>query len=253
MRTFIDHLVLVVERDLRMILQYKLFLVLRWLWFFMQVVIFGLAISYLVVVSDYINYYAAGIYVATLYSTSMFIAFDIQEEAEHGVVDYLLSLPINRRVLIIGRAIGGGLRSILATLPPLIFVLIMIGVKDLFTLLYAFLGLLLLSFGMAGLAITIVSILKSGDKVDILLGAIDAFIIRLSTVFYPRAFMPPYYSAISVLNPLTHASELFRWGLGLPSEGDPIFSLFILLAFMLSMTTVGILLYERRMEGGGWT
>lgn len=253
MRGLFSHLVLVVERDLRMILQYKLFLVLRWFWFFMQVVIFGLAISSLVVVSDYINYYAAGIYVATLYSTSMFIAFDIQEEAEHGVVDYLLSLPINRRVLIIGRAIGGGLRSILATLPPLIFVLFLIGVRDAYTLASASIGLLLLSFGMAGLAITIVSILKSGDKVDILLGAIDAFIIRLSTVFYPRAFMPPSYSAISVFNPLTHASELFRWGLGLPSEGDPLFSLFILFGFMVSMTTVGILLYERRMEGGGWT
>ena len=253
MRSYIDHLILVVERDIRMILQYKLFLILRWLWFFMQVVIFGLAISYLVVVSDYINYYAAGIYVATLYSTSMFIAFDIQEEAEHGVVDYLLSLPINRRVLIVGRAIGGGLRSILATLPPLIFVLIFIGVRDVLTLLSASMGLILLSFGVAGLAITIVSVLKSGDKVDILLGAIDAFIIRLSTVFYPQAFMPPYYSAVSVLNPLTHASELFRWGLGLPSEGDPVFSMFMLLAFMLAMTTMGIILYERRMEGGGWT
>ena len=253
MRRLLDHLLLVIERDLRLLLQYKLFLILRWLWFFMQVIIFGLAISYLVVVKGYLNYYAAGIYVATLYSTSMFTAFDIQEEAEHGVVDYLLSLPINRRILIIGRAVGGGLRSLLATLPPLLFVLYIIGVRDLFTLLDASIGLLLLSFGMAGLAITIVSVLKSGDKVDILLGALDAFIIRLSTVFYPRAFMPSAYSALAVLNPLTHASELFRWGLGLPSEGDPVFSLVILVAFMLSMTSVGILLYERRMEGGGWT
>ncbi len=249
----LDHLLLVIERDVRMIIQYKLFLIIRWLWYFLQVTIFGLAISYLVVVENYLFYYAAGIYVATLYSTAMFVAFDISEEAEHGFVDYLLSLPIDRRVLIVGRAIGGGIRSFLATIPPLLFTLYLIGVRDIPILIEASIGLLLLSFGVAGLGISIVSFLKSGDKTDILLGAIDAFIIRLSTVFYPKAFMPPFYSAPAAVNPLTHAAELFRWGLGIQSEGDPIFSFVILLAFMIAMTTTGIYLYEKRMEGGGWT
>ncbi len=249
----LDHLILVIERDLRLIIQYKLFLIIRWLWYFLQVTIFGLAISYLVVIENYLFYYAAGIYVATLYSTAMFIAFDISEEAEHGFVDYLLSLPINRRILIVGRAVGGGLRSFVATIPPLLFTLYLVGIRDPIIFLEASIGLLLLSFGVAGLGITIVSFLKSGDKTDILLGALDAFVIRLSTVFYPRAFMPPYYSAPAVLNPLTHASELFRWGLGIQSEGDPLFSLVILIAFMIAMTTTGIYLYEKRMEGGGWT
>lgn len=248
-----SHLILVIERDLRLLIQYKLFLVIRWLWYFLQVTIFGLAISYLVIVEDYLFYYAAGIYVATLYSTAMFVAFDISEEAEHGFVDYLLSLPINRRVLIIGRALGGGLRSLIATLPPLIVTLYIIGVRDIPVFIEASIGLLLLSFGVAGLGISIVSFLKSGDKTDILLGAIDAFIIRLSTVFYPKAFMPPYYSAPAAINPLTHAAELFRWGLGIQTEADPTYSLVILIAFMIAMTTTGIYLYERRMEGGGWT
>jgi ABC-2 type transport system permease protein len=219
----------------------------------MQVIIFGLAISFLVTVENYFYYYAAGIYVATLYSTSMFVAFDIAEEAEHGVVDYLLSLPINRKVLIIGRGIGGGIRSILATAPPLIFTLYLIGIKSPVILLEAFIGLLLLSFGIAGLGITIVSLLKSGDKTDILLGALDAFIIRLSTVFYPKAFMPPAYSYAAEYNPLTHASDLFRWGLGIFAEGDPTYSLVILIAFTIFTTSIGVYLYEKRMEGGGWT
>ena len=250
---YISHLLLVIERDLRLLIEYKLFLIVRWLWYFIQVIVFGLAISYIVVMEGYFSYYAAGIYVATLYSTAIFVAFDIAEEAEHGVVDYLLSLPIDRRVLVVGRALGGGLRSIFATLPPLLFTLYLVGVRDPIPLIEASIGLSLLSFGVAGLGITIVSILKSGSKTDILLGALDAFIIRLSTVFYPRAFMPPYYSSAAVLNPLTHASDLFRWWLGLEVEGDPIFSMVILLAFALSMTSFGVYLYERRMEGGGWS
>jgi ABC-2 type transport system permease protein len=237
-----------------MISQYKMFLILRWLWYFIQVAVFGLAISLLVGFEGYFSYYAAGIYVATLYSSAMFVAYDIAEEAEHGVIDYLLSLPIQRRTLEIGRAIGGGLRSILATVPPLIFTLLLIGVRDPYVLINAVISLFLLSFGVAGLGITIVSMLKSSDKTDILLGAIDAFIIRLSTVFYPKAFMPAAYSAVAVVNPLTHAAELFRLGLGIPSgEFDPIFSTVMLLAFALSMTSFGVYLYEKRMEGGGWS
>lgn len=248
------HLYLVIERDIRMISQYKIFLILRWLWYFIQVAIFGLAISFLVQVQGYFNYYAAGIYVATLYSTAMFVAYDIAEEAEHGVIDYLLSLPINRRTLEVGRAVGGSLRSMIATGPPLIFTLFIVGVRNPLTFINAILALFLLSFGVAGLGITIVSMLKSSDKTDILLGAVDAFIIRLSTVFYPRAFMPAAYSAVAVVNPLTHAAELFRWGLGVSKiEGDPLFSMVMLIAFAVSMTSFGVYLYEKRMEGGGWS
>ncbi len=247
------HLILVVERDFRLLIEYRLFLLIRWLWFAIQIAVFGLAISKLVILENYINYYAAGIYVATLYTAAMFVAFDISEEAEHGFVDYLLSLPINRNVLIIGRALGGGLRSLVATAPPLVVTLLFVGVTNPYTLINALIGLALLSFGVAGLAITIVSLLKSGAKTDILLGALDAFVIRLSTVFYPMEFMPPAYSAAAAVNPLTHAAEVFRWALGIGSEAPPTFSMVILLAFMISMTSIGIYLYERRMEGGGWT
>jgi len=247
------HLILVIERDFRLLMEYRLFLLIRWLWFSIQIAVFGLAISRLVILDDYINYYAAGIYVATLYSAAMFVAFDISEEAEHGFVDYLLSLPINRNILIIGRAVGGGLRSLAATAPPLILTLLFVGVRNPYTLFNALIGLSLLSFGVAGLAITIVSLLKSGAKTDILLGALDAFVIRLSTVFYPREFMPPAYSTAAAVNPLTHAAEVFRWALGLSYETPPTFSMVILLAFMISMTCIGIYLYERRIEGGGWT
>lgn len=247
-------LLLIIERDIRMLTQYKMFLILRWLWFFIQVAIFGIAISFLIGIDEYFKYYAAGIYVATLYSSAMFVAYDIMEEAEHGVIDYLLSLPIHRRTLEIGRALGGGIRSILATAPPLIFTLILVGIRDILTLGEALIGLFLMSFGVAGLGITIVSILKSSDKTDILLGAMDAFIIRLSTIFYPRNFMPTVYSLAASLNPLTYTSDLFRWGLGITfSEIDPMFSLVMLLAFALSMTSFGVYLYEKRMEGGGWT
>jgi len=59
----------------------------------------------------YFEYYVAGVVIMMLYSASVFIGYDIFEEAEHGVFEYLLSLPVSRRELVFGRSIGGGIRS----------------------------------------------------------------------------------------------------------------------------------------------
>jgi hypothetical protein len=46
---------------------------------------------------DYFRYYVAGLSIITLHSAAIFIGFDLYEEAEHGVFEYLLSLPVSRR------------------------------------------------------------------------------------------------------------------------------------------------------------
>ena len=109
-----NKLFFVIERDLRTFLQFKVLIIMRTIWFIAQVAFFGLIASRMVVptLSDiYFEYYIAGVVVMMLYSTAVFIGYDIFEEAEHGVFEYLLSLPVSRRQLVVGRSIGGGLRS----------------------------------------------------------------------------------------------------------------------------------------------
>ncbi len=253
----------VVERDLRMFMRYKFILIMRGIWFVSQVALFGLVVNEMVKGAaaaagiNYFQYYVAGVTIITLYSTSMFIGYDIFEEAEHGVFEYLLTLPVSRRELVLGRSIGGGLRSFIYVGPLLVVVLFLLGVSNPFHFLLALSGLFLFAFGVSGMSITIAVAMKSGDKYDILIGVLDALIVRLSTTMYPTLYLQqamPAYATIAQFNPLTYASDLFRWGTGIEGalQINPFVGVLALFIFFFSFTFVGVVFYERRLEGGSW-
>jgi len=251
---------LVIERDVRSFLRYKFILILRAIWFTVQITLFGLVVSNMVttqvntLVGSYFNYYVAGVGIMMLYSTAMFISYDIFEEAEHGIIEYLLSLPIPRRELVLGRAIGGGIRSFLYVGPLLGIVLLLIGIVHPLNFIVAFASLFLFTFGVSGFSITLASVIKSHDKFDIFMGMLNAFVVRLSTAMYPKAFMPNLYANIAQFNPVTFASDLFRWGSGIEAvlTISPFTAIIGLFIFFFTFTFLGITIYEKRLEGGGW-
>mgnify|MGYP001037769200 CR=1 FL=1 len=254
---------LVIERDLRMFIQYKFLLIMRGIWFVAQVALFGLIVNKMVQAAaaeagiSYFQFYVAGVTIITLYSTAMFIGYDIFEEAEHGVFEYLLTLPVSRRELVLGRSIGGGLRSFVYVGPLLVIVLFILGVSNPLYLLVALASLFLFAFGVSGMSITIAVAMKSGDKYDILIGVLDALIVRLSTTMYPMVYMQqatPLYAAVANFNPLTYAADLFRWGAGVEGilQFSPMVGVLALFVFFFVFTFVGVIFYERRLEGGNW-
>jgi len=248
----------VIERDVRLFFQYKFLIIMRAIWFVSQVVLFGVIAANMVSVPDYFQYYVAGLSVMTLYSTAIFIGFDIYEEAEHGVFEYLLSLPVSRRDLVIGRSIGGGLRAFIYVGPLVAISLIVIGAINPLNFAVALFALFLFSFGISGMSIAIAVLIKSSDRFDIFMGVLDAFIVRLSTSMYPLAVIQgtnPIYGWAANFNPLTFAADLFRWGTGIEKIiyiQNPLLSLIGIVAFFGLFTLLGITIYERMIEGGGW-
>ena len=253
----------VIERDIRMFMQYKFMLIMRGIWFTAQVALFGVIVNKMVANAtnslgiSYFQYYVAGVTIITMYSTAMFIGYDIFEEAEHGVFEYLLTLPISRRELVLGRSIGGGLRTFIYIGPLMVIVLFILGVANPLNLLIALSALFLFAFGVSGMSITIAVGMKSGDKYDILMGVLDALIVRLSTTMYPLVFLQqamPSYATIATLNPLTYAADLFRWGTGIEGtlEFNPVIGVLALFIFFFGFTFVGVAFYEKRLEGGSW-
>jgi len=234
---------------------------MRAIWFVSQIVLFGLIASRMINVQevpDYFRYYVAGLSVMTLYSAAIFIGFDIYEEAEHGVFEYLLSLPVSRRQLVLGRSIGGGLRSFIYVGPLIGVSLYVIGSANPLSFLVSLFALFLFSFGVAGMSITIAVMIKSSDRFDILMGVLDALIVRLSTAMYPLAVVQaanPLYGAVASFNPVTYAADLFRWGTGIEAIitlDNPLMALLGIIMFFAFFTFVGVILYDRRIEGGGW-
>jgi len=254
---------LVIERDLRMFIQYKFLLIMRGVWFVAQVALFGLIVNNMVQAAatevgiSYFQYYVAGVTIITLYSTAMFIGYDIFEEAEHGVFEYLLTLPVSRRELVLGRSIGGGLRSFIYVGPLMVIVLFILGVSNPLYFLVALASMFLFAFGVSGMSITLAVAMKSGDKYDIFIGVLDALIVRLSTTMYPTLYMQramPAYATLAGFNPLTYAAELFRWGTGVEGalQFSPLSGVLGLFIFFFAFTSIGVVFYEKRLEGGNW-
>lgn len=194
----------------------------------------------------------------TLYSAAIFIGFDIYEEAEHGVFEYLLSLPVSRRQLVLGRSIGGGLRSFIYVGPLIAISLFVIGSLNPLAFLISLFALFLFSFGVAGMSITLAVIIKSSDRFDILMGVLDALIVRLSTAMYPLAIVQtanPAYGGVASVNPVSFAADLFRWGTGLDkiiTIDNPLLPLLGIVAFFGFFTLFGVVIYGKRIEGGAW-
>lgn len=246
---------LVIERDVRLLFYQYSILVMRWFFVIVQIAIFGLAISRMVVTMDnYYYYYAMGVMVMTMYSVAIFTGFEIFDEAQEGYTEYLLSLPLTRRELVLGRSLAGGLRSLIFLAPVIATFMLLIGIADPFRVAMALIALYGFAFGISGLSITLASALKSESRFDIVMGSLDAFIIRLSSAIYPQAFMPEPFKIISTLNPLTYASDLFRWSLNFNSQflAKPETSVIVLAIFLVTFNFIGVIVYERNLEGGSW-
>ena len=231
---------------------------MRAIWFVSQIAFFGVIASRMInvnAVKDYFRYYVGGLSIMTLYSAAIFIGFDIYEEAEHGVFEYLLSLPISRRQLVLGRSIGGGLRSFIYVGPLIAISLYVIGSLNPLAFLVSLFALFLFSFGVSGMSITLAVIIKSSDRFDILMGVLDALIVRLSTAMYPLAVIQaanPAYGGIASFNPVSFAADLFRWGTGIFTLDNPLLPLLGIVAFFGFFTLFGVVIYGKRIEGGGW-
>lgn len=231
---------------------------MRAIWFVSQIALFGLIASRMIAIPDYFRYYVSGLSVMTLYSAAIFIGFDIYEEAEHGVFEYLLSLPVSRRQLVLGRSIGGGLRSFIYVGPLIAISLYVIGAINPVSFLVSLFALFLFSFGVSGMSITIAVMIKSSDRFDIFMGVLDALIVRLSTAMYPLAIVQaanPVYGGLASFNPITYAADLFRWGTGIESIitlQNPLVPLLGIIAFFSFFTFVGVVIYDKSIEGGGW-
>jgi ABC-2 type transport system permease protein len=206
-------------------------------------------------VLDYFRYYVAGLSIMTLYSAAMFIGFDLYEEAEHGVFEYLLSLPVSRKQLVIGRSIGGGLRAFIYVGPLIAVSLYVIGSLNPLAFLVSLIALFLFAFGISGMSITLAVIIKSSDRFDIFMGVLDALIVRLSTAMYPLAVLQassPAYAVLATFNPLTYVTDLFRWGTAVTPLDNPLLPVLVVVMFFGFFTFLGVTIYDKQIEGGGW-
>jgi ABC-2 type transport system permease protein/oleandomycin transport system permease protein len=211
------------------------------------VYVFGGAIS----APGYVNYeqyLIPGIFAQSVVFGSAFTSIGIAEDMQKGYIDRLLSLPMSRAAVLIGRTISDLVRNIITFLVMLL-VAFLIGFRfegSLLEAVYATFLLLLFSYSLSwvqaliGLSVNSVEAANSA-------GFIWMFPLTfVSSAFVPTATMPDWLRVIAEHNPFTivtnAARSLYN---GLPAGNDPAIAIAWSVAIIVAFATTSIRKFSR--------
>lgn len=238
------------RRDISTLFRTPWIIISRSLAFIVQVFVFAYLIAGFVTYPNFFQYYAVGSVVAMVASISFIIGYDIFEEAEEGLLDYLLTLPVSRRQFIIGRALGGAVRSMIYVIPMFVVIAVVENFTNPISIIAALVDLFLLAFGVTGLSITMAVSVRSANRFDVTLALLDLGVTRMSTALYPLTKLPGYVRPYAPFSPVTFASESVRDALVGTSFNT--LNIIGLVAFVVVFIVLGATFYFRRLEGGAY-
>jgi len=167
---------------------------------------------------NYFQFFAPGLVVLGLFASAFMIGREINMEIRREIHHYLLSLPMTRTELAVGRVLAGGLRGMLYMTPLLITTFVVLHrFPTLPQLLLTLLMLLLLAIGISGVSISIAVSTTSFEKFVTARGVVYYLLFFCSSVFYPLSIIQALATqgleplvTFAQVNPLTSGSDMIR-------------------------------------------
>lgn len=161
---------------------------------------------------SYLDYIAPGILAQSILFISIFFGISLIWERDMGILHKILVSPAPRSLLVIGRAIAGGIRGI-SQIFIIYFLSFLLGIHIRWDLL-AFIGVL--TTVMLGGAIfstfslIIASIVKKRERFMGIGQVLTMPLFFASNALYPIDMMPKWLQVISLLNPLSYQVDALR-------------------------------------------
>jgi len=180
--------------------------------------------------TSYFNFFAPGVTVIGLFASAFMIGREVNMEVRRQIHHYMLSLPITRLELAVGRLLAGGLRGMMYTSPLLLTTFIFLGFPSFPQFLGILGALFLLATGISGLSIATAVSTTSFEKFVTARGLVYYVLFFCSSIFYPlsliqtlgqEGIMPQPIVMLAELNPLSNGADLIRSFL----LGNPTFTL----------------------------
>ncbi len=205
---------------------------------------------------SYFSFFAPGVTVIGLFASAYMIGREINMEVRREIHHYMLSLPITRLELAIGRLLAGGLRGMVYMSPLLLTTFIILGFPSLPQLLVILGALFLLATGISGLSIATAVSTTSLEKFVTARGLVYYVLFFCSSIFYPlsliqtlgqEGIMPQPIVVLAELNPLSSGTDLIRSFL----IGTPPFAFYMirnLMVFSAIFTTTAMFAYMKIIE-----
>jgi ABC-2 type transport system permease protein len=209
----IHAIVAVIEHDLRVFFKYKF--TLAGLISMNLADLLIMAVVYTRMVSfNYFQFLAPGVTATGLFAAAFVIGREVNMETRRGYNQYLLSLPLRRSELVLGRMTAGGLRGMIYAIPLLVLAMVILKFPTLPQFGFMLFAMYLLSMGISGLAISLAVALRSFERFTTARSLLYLLLIFCSTVFYPlavlRQILPGSLILFAQLNPLSAVADLIR-------------------------------------------
>jgi len=251
-----------VEHDLRNFFRYKWWLVglisMNLADLFIMAIVYNQMLSGAVMeeIKSYFNFFAPGLTVTGLFASAFMIGREVNMERRREIHHYMLSLPMTRLELGIGRVLSGGLRGMVYMSPLLLTCFAFLGFPTVAQLLVILVVLFFLAIGISGLSIAIAVSTSSLEKFITARGLVYYTLFFCSSVFYPLSLIqdlgrdgkfPMILVNLAEINPLSNGSDLIRSFL----LGTPTFSpnmIFSVLIFSTIFTLVAAFAYIEIIE-----
>ncbi len=198
----------------------------------------------------YQQYIFPGIIGQTLLFTSMFMGISVIWDREFGFLKEILVAPISRFSIFLGKMLGDSTDAVIQGI--IVFVLgFLLGIRlDPLTFLEALPVMILITFGLVGIGLTVASFIESLESFGVIQSFINLPLFFLSGALFPiRGDVPNWLQIISSFNPLTYGIDALRTII-LGNAWQPLnplyFNLLIVCGFDAVMMTVGTLAFSRR-------
>ena len=249
-----------VEHDLRNFFRYKWWLVglisMNLADLFIMAVVYSKMLNPDVIKESYFSFFAPGLTVTGLFASAFMIGREVNMERRREIHQYMLSLPMTRLELGIGRVLSGGLRGMVYMSPLLLTCFLFVGFPTVPQLLLILVVLFFLAIGISGLSIAIAVSTSSLEKFITARGLVYYTLFFCSSVFYPLSLIqelgrdgkfPMILVNLAEINPLSNGSDMIRSFL----LGTPTFSpnmIFSVLIFSTIFTLVAAFAYIEIIE-----
>ncbi len=252
----------IIEHDFRNFFRYKWWLAALISMNLADLLIMAVVYNYMVSseitmqIRSYLDFFAPGVTVLGLFASAFMIGREINMEVRRQIHYYMLSLPITRLELALGRLLAGGLRGMIYMSPLLLTTFAFIGLPSIPQLIVILAALFCLATGIAGLSIIAAVSVTSFEKFVTARGLVYYVLFFCSSIFYPLSLiqklgregvMPGAIVTLAELNPLSNGADLIRSFL----LGKPIFSLNMirnLTLFSLIFATTATFAYMKILE-----
>ncbi len=196
---------------------------------------------------NYFEFMAPGLMAMVIMMAAMTgLAGSISRERELGTLDGILSAPISRLSIVLGKSFAQGVRGLLQAVVTLILAVVLFGVAIHGSLWLLALLLLLTVFSFIGIGIMISAIAAEQETAMTIMMTLTFPMIFLSGAFFPIQQMPTAMQWISKAIPLTYAVEALRKCIVLGTGMSGMLTeVWVMLGFGVLFTAIAIPVFSR--------